>query len=230
MNICSVSFPIRSQPSFNLILSTTYHPPYDIDVFSRGYSVREVPEQISRLADKPVDLNVLGHLWYADKCLGDFVGRMEGRLNLAVFAITGDHSGRKHIQSNPGFFERSAVPLVLYGRDVLQGIHLPKNAAGSHIDICPTLIELAAPPNFPYHSVGSSLLASRERPVGIAQGKLITSDFILDLSGVSAVYPLPGKRLPNNPPDLKGLKRLHDAVHAIAWWRIMRGSGIAAQR
>lgn len=30
-------------PSFNLVLTSTYHPPYDINVYGEGYPVRDMP-------------------------------------------------------------------------------------------------------------------------------------------------------------------------------------------
>lgn len=219
-----------ARPSFNMVLSTTYHPPYDVDVYAKGYPVREVPEEIERIADRPVDLKLFGHLWYADKCLGEFVRRAEAKLGRPVFAVTGDHSGRRHVKTRPSFFERSAVPLVLYGRDVLGGRRLPERVAGSHIDIGPTLVELAAPRGFPYHAVGNNLLAPRQRPIGIAHGKMVTPDFILDLSGGPVLHPLPWRDPPEPPPDLGELKGLHDAAHAVAWWRVMRGARLNREK
>ena len=77
---------------------------------------------------------------------------MENRVPLPLFVITGDHYGRRFINSQPTFFEKTTVPLVLYGKEVLEGITLPDNVAGSHIDIIPTLVELTAPEGFFYHA------------------------------------------------------------------------------
>jgi phosphoglycerol transferase MdoB-like AlkP superfamily enzyme len=155
-------------PSFNLILTTAYHPPYSIDVYAKGYPVRTVPEYIKAQWEGTVTLKMLGHLWYADRCLGDFIQKMETTFPDGIFAITGDHYGRKFINSRPDFFERSSVPLVMYGKKVLQGISLPENAAASHIDIGPTLIELVAPKGFVYHALGSDILDPRRQFLGMA--------------------------------------------------------------
>ena len=135
----------------------------------------------------------------------------------------GYHAGRRRISKRPGLFEKFAAPLVFYGKDVLDGISLPQGVAGSHLDIGPTLIELTAPEGFRYHALGKDLLDPEQRFVGIARDQMIGPDFILDLHKAPKLYPLPGRELPHPPPNLAKLKRLHDTIHGIAWWRITRG-------
>jgi phosphoglycerol transferase MdoB-like AlkP superfamily enzyme len=216
------------EPSLNIILSTTYHPPYDIDVYEKGFPHREIPEDMKHVYDKDaVDLDVLGHLWYSDWALGQFVKEAEKKLKLPVFAITGDHSGRKFINSKPDFYESSAVPLILYGKDVLRGIELPEGVAGSHMDIPSTLVELAAPGGFEYYSMGKNLLEPRDRFLGIAASKIIGKDFITD---ISEFFEIPGKSLPDQLPDLGRLRKMHDVMQGIAWWRVMRGPEIYSNK
>jgi len=93
--------------------------------------LKQVPPDIAPLFDNTTSLKMLGHLWYSDKCLGDFVKNAEGKFPRPLFAFTGDHYGRKFINAKPDFFERSGVPFILYGRDVLKGIALPQGAAGA---------------------------------------------------------------------------------------------------
>lgn len=216
------------EPSLNVILSTTYHPPYDIDVYEKGFPLREVPEDIKPLYDEDsVALDVLGHLWYSDMALGLFIREAEEKLKLPVFAVTGDHSGRKFINPKPDFFESSAVPLVLYGKGVLRGVTLPEGVAGSHMDIPATLVELAAPEGFEYYSMGKNLLEPRDYFLGIAANKIIGKNFITDMS---EFYEVPGKNLPDQLPDLGQLKTLHNFMQGISWWRVMRGTEIYADK
>lgn len=215
-------------PSLNIIMSTTYHPPYDIDVYEKGFPLREVPGDIKPMYDNDsVDLNMLGHLWYSDRALGRFVREAEKKLRLPLFAITGDHSGRKFINEKPDFFESSAVPLVLYGKDVLRGIKMPEGVAGSHMDIAPTLVELAAPEGFRYYSMGKNLLEPRERFLGVAANKVIGKDFITDMSDF---YNISGKKLPEELPEVGYLRRLQNSMSGIAWLRVMRGPEIHADK
>ncbi len=219
------------EKSFNLILTTSYHPPYDIDVYARGYPVREVPDDLKDLFDPgTIDLSTLGHLWYADREMAGFVRTMEGKLTAPLFAVTGDHYGRKFINSRPDFFERSAVPFVLYGREVLAGITLPEGAAGSHIDIGPTLIERAAPRGFVYYSLGQDLLAPRKSSLGVGKGKVVGAGFIADIAGSRTVYPAPGAGNPGSPLPIEELAKRHNAVHGLSWWIIRNGPALPAGR
>ncbi len=213
-----------SRPSFNLIMTTSYHPPYNVDVRAKGFPLKEIPQDLAPVFGDTTSLRILGHLWYADKCLGDFVKKAEGKLSRPLFAFTGDHFGRKFINAKPEFFERSGVPFILYGKEVLRGIKAPKNAAGAHLDIGPTLIELAAPKGFAYYSVGQDLLAPRKEFLGIGLFRVIGKDFILDLSGPPQFHPLPEKTLPKDLPDVKELKAQFDRVYGIGWWRVRQGS------
>ena len=213
-------------PSINIILTTNNHPPFDVDVRAKGFPLDEVPDEIAPIWEGNIDLKILGHVWYTDKCIGDFVEEMENRMPLPLFVITGDHYGRRFINSQPTFFEKSTVPLVLYGKEVLEGITMPDSAAGSHIDIIPTLVELTAPEGFHYHAFGNDLLAPHRRYAGIGKGTVITSECIIDMEHGSAFHPLPKSDLPDELPDIKELKRLHNALHGISWWRIKNGPDI----
>ena len=95
--------------------------------------------------------------------------------------------------------------------------------AGSHLDIGSTLIELTAPEGFLYYSMGQNLLAPREQFIGIARNKIITSDIIIDVENNLQAHPLPYKNMPLHSPSIEHLKKLHDTLHGIAWWRVNNG-------
>lgn len=214
-----------SAPSFNLILSTSNHAPHNVDVERKGFPLTSVPAALASQFDNSVSLHMLGHLWYTDRCVGEFVDRVEGRFKHTLFAFTGDHYGRKFINSKPDSFERSAVPFILYGKEVLAGVAMPAGAAGSHIDIAPTLIELAAPKDFPYYSFGRNLLDPGRRQLGIGWWKIISSDTIADLS-IGQIHALPGGALPKKMPEAAELKSLLNDYYGVAWWRVSRGSAV----
>ncbi len=213
------------RPTFNVILNTSYHPPYNVDVWSKGFPLHDVPDDLKPLFDGTTTIKMLGHLWYADKCIGDLVRQIEAKLPRTLFVFTGDHFGRKFINARPEFFERSGVPLILYGRDVLRGVRMQKDTVGGHIDIAPTLLELAAPKGFTYYSMGQDLLAPRRENLGIGWFRVIGKDFILDLSsGPAQFYPLPGIALPDKMSDLDALKTYFNRTYGIGWWRVRRGA------
>ncbi len=212
-------------PSFDLVLTTSNHPPYDIDVWAKGWPVRETPPGLAAgFAEGTVTLREIGHHAYADRAMGGFLRRVSARLPSALFAVTGDHYSRKFPGARPTLYERTAVPLLLYGRAALEGVVAPPDCVGSHLDIAPTLIDLAAPAGFEYDAIGSDLLAPRARQLGIGPvGRVIAPHWIADLRGAPVWEPLPGRGPLEAPPDLPEARTARDAVLGVAWWRIMRG-------
>jgi phosphoglycerol transferase MdoB-like AlkP superfamily enzyme len=170
-----------------------------------------------------------GHMWYGDQCLGTFIHRMEKTLSAPLFAVTGDHWSRRFLNKNPNIFERNAVPLVLYGPDVLNDKFLPENALGSHIDIAPTLIELAAPQGFTYHCLGRNIFADDAVPVSIGTKFVtVTPEFIIENPENRTMEPFPEIGNPEQVTPVKVdvgalIKRARE-YYAIGWWRVMRGA------
>lgn len=198
--------------SINVVMSTSNHPPYDIDLDAEGYPVHELPPQLSStLADT---LTVLGHLWYADK----YLKRMVDNLNDqdVLFAITGDHTARLPIKF-PGHsaLEKVAVPFVLVGSGV-QRIGADRTQTGSHLDIMPTLVELAAPKGFEYHSFGRSLLHHHGRDVGASLTHIVTVDDIVLTKQPAQHYSIgPGTNQVDETAVLQ-----QKAQKALSWYRV----------
>jgi hypothetical protein len=211
------------QPSFNVILSTSNHPPFDVDVYGHGFPLRAIPPELAARYDGRVSLETFGHLWYSDQAAARFIRAMDQRAPRSLFALTGDHWSRRFLNAKPTFPERCLVPLLLYGPEVLKGVSVPAHPAGGHLDIAPTLIELCAPAGFTYHSLGENLLAPR-RGLGLGVNCVIGPDFILEVGAQVAVHPLPGQAPPAVPPDIEQLLRLHRSWNGIGWWRVMRGN------
>ena len=93
-----------SQPSFNLIFTTSNHPPYSIDVVGKGFPLKNVPADFGN--QNPDTLKILGHHWYSDQCMGSFVRKAEHRLHSVLVAVTGDHpSHRIMLQKKRNFYE-----------------------------------------------------------------------------------------------------------------------------
>ena len=216
-----------NQPSCNLIMSTSYHPPYGLDVFGMGYPHRQMPAQLAPIYDGKVPLRTFAHLWYADRELGRFVAEAERRLPASIFAITGDHWSRKFLNDQPSLYERTAVPFVLYGRQVLAGVTAPTRVAGGHIDIVPTLVELAAPSGFIYDSFGTSLLDAGRAPLGMGQYAVISPDWIFDARKPELVQRLDGRLLAPAPEYAHAAAEAQRAWQALGWWRIMRWNDLS---
>ncbi|MCG8471348.1 MAG: LTA synthase family protein [Desulfobacterales bacterium] len=210
----------KETPTFNLILSTSNHPPYDLNVFKMGFPHEKIPESLQADYDGKVPMEVFGHLWYSDREVGRFVREAEEKFPQAVFAITGDHWSRKFINEKPTFYESHGVPFVLYGKKVLEGLSFPRKVAGSHLNIIPTLMELAAPKGHPYVSLDESLFSKERLPVGLGRGIAITPSYIISGGTI--------ERLPFGPedtePDISSIHGLIGSWRGIGWWRIMKGA------
>ena len=137
--------------------------------------------------------------------------------------ITGDHTSRKFLNGQPTLYERSAVPFVMYGPEVLKGINVPEDLVGSHHDIMPTVFELLAPPGFKYHALGHDLLDPNRPQIGFGRHQIIGRDFIASREPGDELEPLPDGRLPDALPDLPRWQAEYTAMLGIAWWRICKG-------
>ncbi|MCJ7800938.1 MAG: LTA synthase family protein, partial [Candidatus Marinimicrobia bacterium] len=166
----------KESNSLNIILTTSYHPPYSIDIYGMGFKYKTKQDLSPKIQDQytgAMPLKALGHIWYSDKSIGDFVSKAEEKFNNSLFCFTGDHFGRRFINSKPNLLEKSNVPFILYGSDVNPQIN---NTPGSHIDIIPTLVEMIAPDNFKYYSFGNSLSFNPENKLGIGYNKIISKN------------------------------------------------------
>ena len=214
-----------SAPTFDLIMSTSYHPPYSVDLESKGFDATKLKMDSLGARLSAEELRVLGHLWYSDKCVGDFVGEGERKLERPVFAITGDHYSRKqYVSARPThtLYEQLSVPLVIYGRKALEKVSFPAALAGSHLDIVPTLVDLAAPRGFEYHAFGHDLLDQSQPEVGFGVNAVIGPNFILKINDPKHVEDLRGE----SKIDINGeaLALRYRQLHALGWWRAMKGN------
>jgi hypothetical protein len=104
------------------------------------------------------------------------------------------------------------------GKNVKKGM-LPKDAAGSQIDVVPTLLEMIAPKDFIYYSLGSSLTCGNKQ--GVNYALWLTHDYI----GKTEVSHFVPETIGNTAPpfDEKALQDYIDAIQSISWWRAKYG-------
>jgi len=159
------------QPTFNVIMTTSNHPPFSINLEKENFNREDVAKYTSK------NIHELGHIWYSDKTIGAFIKNITTIDNSALFAITGDHYGRRHIDPHPSLFDTTAVPLIIYGANIKRNF-TGSSIAGSHSDLAPTLIEMVAPKGFVYYAFGNSLLNKRAFNLGLGKDRVITKDFI----------------------------------------------------
>ena len=209
-------------PTFNIIMTTSNHPPFAIDLQKEGFDKERVEQLLEKYPNNVANIKELGHIWYADKVMGEFVAKSEFFLQKPLFIITGDHFGRRHILSNPPLFDVSSVPLILYGNDIEKYYQFPSLAAGSHLDIGSTLIELVAPKGFEYYAMGKNLFSAKDySTLGIGKQRVITADFIAVAGSNEAELLSNSKKI--NLSELAVLTEKHNQAMGIAWWMIKKG-------
>jgi phosphoglycerol transferase MdoB-like AlkP superfamily enzyme len=214
-----------AEPTFNLIMTTSYHPPYSVDLEKEGFdSTRLKSDPLgARLSDE--QSRVLGHLWYSDKCVGQFVDQAKQKLDRPVFAITGDHYSRKqYVSARPThtLYESLAVPLVIHGPKALEVVRRPSAIAGSHLDIVPTFVDLAAPRGFEYHAFGRDLFDQSQPEAGYGCNAVIGPDFILKINDPGHAQNFRGE--PKIDIDGRALALHYRQLHGLGWWRAMKGN------
>jgi phosphoglycerol transferase MdoB-like AlkP superfamily enzyme len=209
----------EEQPSVDVILTVSNHAPYTVDLAKEGFPEEQVRSKLPQYAqNNKMLIKQLGHYWYADKCISQFVKRRYEESPDSLFIITGDHADRMNIEPNPDLFTRYTIPLVIYGQGVNKQL-LPEKIAGNHIHILPTLLELVAPAGFKYYSVGQSL--TRGNNIGVNHLLWITHETIGKLdSDVTAPVPYAESSI---QVKRESVQPDFEAMQAISWWRIKNG-------
>jgi phosphoglycerol transferase MdoB-like AlkP superfamily enzyme len=206
---------------FHVVLNASNHSPYDVDLEAKGFNKEAV-----RASLPPEDQNdeellkELGHYWYADRELTRFIAAVREKYPDSLFLIVGDHADRYNIEKDPTLYERYGIPFIVSGPGIHKGV-LRADAAGSQIDLMPTLFELIAPKGFRYEAVGTSL--TQENPIGVNYGFFITRQAIgkADTLPLAAEPLEPGKEVP--PIDQQAYMDQINAVRSISWWRAKYG-------
>jgi len=217
--------------SLNVIMTSSYHAPYVVNVEEKGFPYKspdDFPAEVKSYFQNGMNMKELGHLWYGDYAIGEFVKGAEQKFDkTSLFAFTGDHYGRRFVNKKPNLVERSCVPFILYGEGIEKGI--VSNTPGSHSDIIPTLIETVAPEGFTYYSFGQSMFTP-DKQIGIGFEKVITGDSlfyfpkdakvdVIDLSNLKEL------QLEENPYSSK-----YNDFMALAWHYIRFGDKLAIDK
>ena len=197
-----------AQKTFHIILTTTNHPPYTIDIGKAGFDKNKVlqnlPGDIAADNEKIIEL---GHIWYADMAMGRFVRSTEKLKPDTLFVVTGDHAERFTFSKDVDDKTYSAIPCIIYGQGV-QKDWLPDDATGCAMQILPTLAEIAGQPNMQYSSILPSLF-NNDKPV-FNHKFYAWEDKMYDLNAKA-------------PDDIK--KRAN-AAKKITAWRVVKGNEI----
>lgn len=208
------------QPTFTVILTTTNHPPFEADLAGAGCDLPGLAAALPGL--DAAQLRAVAHLWYNDHCLTAFARTAAQRLPRLLLAITGDHPSRRWVETQPPVPDRSAVPCILWGPEVLPP-QVPQGF-GDHLDLIPTLVERCAPAGFAYHAWGRDLLLPAP-PEAFASGAwtALDADSWVDLS-------LPPEQQGADPQAWARLLARFQAKHGLGWWRQMKGAALVPGR
>ncbi|MBQ0068081.1 MAG: LTA synthase family protein [Phascolarctobacterium sp.] len=145
----------------HVLLPGSNHPPYSIDVDDYGFNRQEVKKHLPpEIDDSRSSLSALGHMWYADKCIGDMVRKVEAKYPDTLFVITGDHAERFAFAKEQNDRIRSVVPCVFYGEGV-NSKWFAKDSVGSHQQLPATLAEILGNKGFTYSAMLPSMFASK---------------------------------------------------------------------
>ena len=191
---------------FHMILTMSNHAPYIIDVDRVGF-----PREAVR-AKLPVDiskdnntLTELGHIWYGDKTMGDFVANAKQLLPDSLFVITGDHMERFTFAVEQDARVMMSVPCIFYGAGVSPSWFDAKSV-GSHIQIAGTLAEILGPEGFTYASLQPSMFdgdAVFNKRLYASNGEITVRD-----------------KIPKNT------KKYIADMRKLAAWRVIKGNSI----
>lgn len=198
--------------TFSVILNTSNHSPFNIDLEKVGFDASKVVEGLPDKEKNNQELiKELGHFWYADKMASDFINKVKAKYPDSLFIFVGDHADRYNIDKVPTMYERYSVPLIITGKGIQRDL-LPEDMAGSQIDIMPTVIDLIAPEGFTYYSVGKSL---SENKLGQSYAFWITADAI---GNTDDLVEKPQYFNREALPDRTVLENYINGVRAISWW------------
>ena len=216
-------------PTVHLIMTVSNHPPYNIDVAAEGFDLARARAETAQLpnVDDPDQLALeLGHYWYMDKIVTQFVHETMKKYPDSLFVITGDHAVRMNPSRTPTMYEYQSVPFVLYGQGVTPAALAP-DVVGGHTNIVPTLIELIAPAGFSYVSIAPSLTENN-------MGAAFNRDYFLTRSVMGRVNTketelLPGAAEEDPAAAYDLLQRRMTILRTLSWQLIEHGDSLEGQ-
>lgn len=202
----------ENKATFSVILNTSNHSPFNIDLRSKEFNEEVVRQALPESEKNNQELiKELGHFWYADKMAGEFIEKVQKKYPDSLIIFVGDHADRYNIDKTPSMYERYTVPLIITGKGITKDL-LPKDNAGSQIDIMPTVIDLIAPEKFEYYSVGTPLMNNK---LGQSYAFWITANAIGNTDDLTDKAQFFGEQI--LPPKAQ-LEDYVNAVRAISWW------------
>ena len=208
----------KNEKIFHLILTTTNHPPYTIDLKAAGFDSGRVKDSLPKtLPGDANTLNELGHIWYADHVMGEFIEETEKEIPESLFVITGDHGERFSFAREMDLQSLSSIPCVFYGKGI-DPSWLPEKQFGSALQIAPTLAVLVGRKGDTYSSLVPDLLQK--------QSFVFNHRLWGDVTGMHELG-ISKKDRDRSKKAMTPANRKHiEQLRQIAAWRILKGNRI----
>lgn len=206
-------------PSFNMIMTTSNHPPYDLPLEKYDIPIEKIKSFVEE-NHLNISPKILAHIYWYDKILIDFISKMSKKYPNSLFIITGDHYDR-YYPDNPNIAITKQVPCIIYSSVLAP--HKTTNV-GSHLDITPTIVELVGHRGFKYSSFGTPL-ASNNAGFKIPN-KLALGYFVI--GNKNMLYEPNQKPFIIHPTNetIVNLYEKLDQARALSWYLIFRGNKI----
>lgn len=224
----------HNKPTFNMILSASNHPPYDIDT-KKYYNIDT--EKIRNFLDtnypkekrfQGITPEILTVTEYSIKSVADFIKETYAKYPDSIFFVTGDHFDRSYPNPNRRIFTSTSIPLIIYGSGV--SAYKLKYSAGSHKDIVPTIVDMTAPKGYKFHSFGQSLVTDNKNEktdkerIAVGAQSIANGRYIFN--GADIEY---FENEEKNENDLNTAKIFWDkkkAGEALSWYIVNKGYNI----
>lgn len=185
----------------HVVMTSSNHPSYVVDVDNEGFNRDEVKGKLPEsIFNNDTVLTELGHFWYADHIMGNFIEVTNRIIPQSLFVVTGDHSERFTFAKEQDVKTLSAIPCIIYGNGVKK--EWLQNKVGVTMQIPATVAELIAPAGFKYTAFIPSIFYAQE----VFNYRLYAND----------------KEIGVLQDNLEAQK-IADNAKSIASWRILKG-------
>lgn len=147
------------EKAFHFILTMSNHAPYVLDVEKHGFSYAELKKhRPDSIPNDDETLKHMGHIWYSDKMLGEFIEYAEKLHDDTLFAVVGDHAARFDFSKEASLQELYGIPFIVYGKNV-KPEWFKSNSTGSQMQVPGTLAEIIGKKGDKYTALVPSLFS-----------------------------------------------------------------------
>jgi phosphoglycerol transferase MdoB-like AlkP superfamily enzyme len=205
----------KHKKNFITIMTTTNHPPYDLPSLYKVKSLKE-PRLIkdTYFREKNLVKKRFKTLQYSNSKLSEFISKVKNGpyAGNTIIAVTGDHSfwtGRTFKRLE--VIKKYAVPFYLYVPNKLASTEKGfKDKIISHLDIAPTLIQLAT--NQKHYAIGKNILTTNEN-YGVNSYSMIIKKN--NFRHENFMAQLNSNKLQDDKENIEGLKNLTREYNAL---------------